>query len=157
MRSVAPGDDAVTLTFGSGGTLSAPLVIAADGRRSLCRAAAGIAVDERDYRQAALTVCFKHTRPHHDTSTEFHTPSGPFTLVPLPGLRSSLVWVLDPAQADTVKALNDGELAAEIERASHSILGKIRSSRGAGCFRCRSRPPSASAPGASRWWAKPPM
>src|ERR1019366_6929893 len=86
---------------------SAPLLIAADGRRSLCRAAAGIAIDERDYSQVALTVCLTHTRPHHDSSTEFHTPSGPFTLVPLPGLRSSLVWVLDPAQADVIAALND--------------------------------------------------
>jgi 2-octaprenyl-6-methoxyphenol hydroxylase len=132
--SVAPGDDAVTVTLRGGGTLSAPLLIAADGRRSLCRAAAGIAVDERDYRQAALTVCLTHTRPHHDTSTEFHTPSGPFTLVPLPGLRSSLVWVLDPAQADAIAALDNAGLAAEIERASHSILGKIEVEPGRGLF-----------------------
>jgi 2-octaprenyl-6-methoxyphenol hydroxylase len=134
VRSVAPGSDAVTVTLRSGATLSAPLLIAADGRRSLCRAAAGIAVDERDYSQVALTVCLKHTRPHRDTSTEFHTPSGPFTLVPLPGLRSSVVWVLDPAQADAIKALNDAELAAEIERASHSILGKITVEPGSGLF-----------------------
>ncbi len=134
VSSVAPGDDAVTVTLRSGGKLRAPLLIAADGRRSLCRAVAGIAVDERDYTQAALTVCLKHTRPHHDTSTEFHTPSGPFTLVPLPGLRSSLVWVLDPAQADAIAALDNGELAAEIERASHSILGKIEVEPGRGQF-----------------------
>src|ERR1019366_6671552 len=132
VRSVAPHDDAVTVA--SGDKLSAPLLIAADGRRSLCRAAAGIAVDERDYSQIALTVCLKHTRPHHDSSTEFHTPSGPFTLVPLPGLRSSLVWVLDPAQADVIAALDDAELAAEIERASHSILGKIAVEPGRGVF-----------------------
>src|SRR5450830_719181 len=113
VRSVAPHDDAVTVTLKSGATLSAPLLIAADGRRSLCRAAAGIAVDERDYSQVALTVCFKHTHPHHDSSTEFHTPSGPFTLVPLPGLRSSLVWVLDPAQAEAIKALDDVERSEE--------------------------------------------
>jgi 2-octaprenyl-6-methoxyphenol hydroxylase len=134
VRSVAPHEDAVTVTLKSGATLSAPLLIAADGRRSLCRAAAGITVDERDYSQVALTVCLKHTRPHHDTSTEFHTPSGPFTLVPLPGLRSSLVWVLDPAQADAIKALSDADLAAEIERASHSILGKIAVEPGRGVF-----------------------
>jgi 2-octaprenyl-6-methoxyphenol hydroxylase len=134
VRSVAPRDDAVTVTLKSGGKLSAPLLIAADGRRSLCRAAAGIAVEERDYKQVALTVCVKHTRPHRDTSTEFHTPSGPFTLVPLPGQRSSLVWVLDPAQADVIAGLNDAELAAEIERASHSILGKITVEPGRGVF-----------------------
>ena len=134
VRGVAPHADTVTLTLASDATLSAPLVVAADGRKSLCRAAAGIAVDEREYRQAALTVCLTHTRPHHDTSTEFHTPSGPFTLVPLPGNRSSVVWVLDPAQAETIKALDDNELAAEIVRASHSILGKITVEPGRGLF-----------------------
>jgi 2-octaprenyl-6-methoxyphenol hydroxylase len=133
-RAVTPGDDAVTLTLKSGGKLSAPLVVAADGRRSLCREAAGIEVDERNYPQVALTVCLKHTRPHCDTSTEFHTPYGPFTLVPLPGLRSSLVWVLDPAQADRVKDLSNEELGLEIERASHSILGKITVEPGRGLF-----------------------
>jgi len=134
VRSVTPADEAVTVTFKSGRKLSAPLLIAADGRRSLCREAAGIAVDERDYPQVALTVCLKHTRPHHDSSTEFHTPRGPFTLVPLPGLRSSLVWVLDPAQADVIRGLDEAALAAEIERASHSILGKITVEPGRGQF-----------------------
>ena len=132
--SVTPGDDAVTVTLKSGAEVSAPLLIAADGRRSLCRAAAGIAVDERDYKQVAVTACLKHSRPHRDTSTEFHTVSGPFTLVPLPGLRSSLVWVLDPAQAEVIAALDDAELAAEIERSSHSILGKITIEPGRGVF-----------------------
>ena len=134
VRSVTPGDDAVTVTLRSGAEVSAPLLIAADGRRSLCRAAAGIAVDERDYKQVAVTACLKHTRPHRGTSTEFHTVSGPFTLVPLPGLRSSLGWVLDPAQADVIAALDDADLAAEIERASHSILGKITIEPGRGVF-----------------------
>jgi 2-octaprenyl-6-methoxyphenol hydroxylase len=134
VSAVTPADDAVTVTLKSGDVLSAPLVIAADGRRSLCREAAGIAVDERDYPQIALTVCLKHTRPHRETSTEFHTPHGPFTLVPLPGLRSSLVWVLDPADAERIKDLSNEELGSEIERASHSILGKITVEPGRGLF-----------------------
>jgi 2-octaprenyl-6-methoxyphenol hydroxylase len=134
VRSVTPGEDAVTLTLTTGNTLHAPLAVAADGRRSLCREAAGIDIDARDYPQAALTVCLKHTRPHHDTSTEFHTPSGPFTLVPLPSQRSSVVWVLDPAQADVVREMDDVALAMEIERDSHSILGKITVEPGRGLF-----------------------
>src|SRR5262249_3113935 len=66
-----------------------------------------------------------HSRPHHDTSTEFHTESGPFTLVPLPRRRSSLVFVVDPAEVAKVSMLSDAQLAAEVERRSHSILGKI--------------------------------
>jgi 2-octaprenyl-6-methoxyphenol hydroxylase len=134
VSSIAPGDALVALSLKSGDTLQASLVVAADGRHSLCRAAAGIETDEREYKQVALTVSLKHSRPHRDSSTEFHTPNGPFTLVPLPGQRSSLVWVLDPLHADDIAALDDTELSTEIERASHSILGKIEVEAGRGLF-----------------------
>ena len=134
VSSVEPDDDAVVVSTKGGAKLNAPLVIGADGRRSLCRDAAGIAVDERSYPQVALTVCIEHSRPHRDTSTEFHTPSGPFTLVPLPGQRSSLVWVLNPSQADAIATLDDTALANDVERASHSILGKVKLEPGRGMF-----------------------
>jgi 2-octaprenyl-6-methoxyphenol hydroxylase len=134
VTAVEPGDDNVTVTLQSGEALQAPLAIGADGRQSLCRKAAGIGTEHHDYKQVALTVCLTHSRPHRDTSTEFHTPSGPFTLVPLPGLRSSLVWVLHPHKADEMAALDDDELADEIERAAHSILGKITVEPGRGLF-----------------------
>jgi 2-octaprenyl-6-methoxyphenol hydroxylase len=131
---VAPGDDEVAVTLKGGEVLSAPLAIGADGRRSLCREAAGIGFNERRYRQTALTVNFTHSRPHRDASTEFHTASGPFTLVPLPGNRSSLVWVLEPGEAEAMAALDDDELSDEIEYRSHSILGKIAVEPGRGLF-----------------------
>ncbi len=134
VKTVLSQPDATTVGLMGGEALHAALVVGADGRRSLSRDAAGIEVDDHRYPQVALTVCMRHSRPHHDASTEFHTPTGPFTLVPLPGLRSSLVWVLDPAKADEFAALDDDELSAEIERASHSILGKIIVEPGRGLF-----------------------
>jgi 2-octaprenyl-6-methoxyphenol hydroxylase len=115
----------VTINLDDGGTFVAKLVIAADGRRSRCRAAAGIDTEGWAYPQTALTFTLRHSRPHHDISTEFHRACGPFTLVPLPGLRSSLVFVTDPEDAAHLESLPDGDLAAEIERSAHSILGKI--------------------------------
>ena len=132
-------DSGVTVTLEGGGRIAARLVIGADGRRSLCRAAAGIESDGHAYPQTALTFNLAHTRPHHDTSTEFHTESGPFTLVPLPGERSSLVCVVEPAEAERIAALDDAALDDEIERRSHSILGKITVEPGRGVFRSRSR------------------
>ena len=117
--------DGVTVRCSAGGSVAAHLVIGADGRGSLCRASAGIETDRRSYPQAALTCNLTHSRPHNGTSTEFHTDVGPFTLVPLPGQRSSLVFVLDPDDAPRLAALSDADLSAEIERRSHSILGKV--------------------------------
>ena len=110
------------------------LVIGADGRRSLCRAAAGIETTQRAYPQTALTLNLAHTRPHLDTSSEFHTESGPFTLVPLPGRRSSLVCVLDPAHAAQLAAMGDVGLSVEIERRAHSLLGAMSVEPGRGIF-----------------------
>jgi 2-octaprenyl-6-methoxyphenol hydroxylase len=133
VTDVVANGDAVTVTA-AGESHTAALVIGADGRRSMCRAAAHIDVDEHNYRQIALTVCLTHSRPHRDVSTELHTASGPFTLVPLPGNRSSLVWVLDPVEADEIAALDDAALAMEIERRSQSMLGKMTIERGRGLF-----------------------
>lgn len=137
---VAAAADAVEIdehgvTVRAGGTtVRARLAIGADGRNSLCRAAAGIATESWTYPQVALTFNLAHTRPHDDASTEFHTESGPFTLVPLPGKRSSLVCVAEPAEAERLQALDQTALAAEIERRSHSILGKINVEPGRGAF-----------------------
>ncbi len=132
--AVQPGDHDVTITLDSGARLTARLVVGADGRKSLCRAAAGIETERRDYPQVALTLNLGHARPHHGISTEFHTETGPFTLVPLPGLRSRLVCVVDPAQADDFGALDGAALSAEIERRSHSILGKVTVGDGRNIF-----------------------
>lgn len=131
---VTIGDSEVSISLGNGGRVSARLAIGADGRRSLCRATAGIETESRSYPQTALTFNLAHARPHGDTSTEFHTESGPFTLVPLPGLRSSLVCAVSPADAPRLTALPDAELATEIERRSHSLLGKVAMEPGRGVF-----------------------
>ncbi len=126
-RVTAIHDDHVELTIdGEAPTPRAfALVVAADGRRSAARQAAGIEVREWTYPQVALTASFAHSRPHRDVSTEFHTETGPFTLVPLPGQRSSLVCIVKPEEAERLAALDDVSLGREIERRGHSILGKI--------------------------------
>jgi 2-octaprenyl-6-methoxyphenol hydroxylase len=106
-------------------TIHARLLVGADGRNSMAREAAGIGVNEWRYEQSALVVNLRHTLPHNDTSTEFHTETGPFTLVPLRDNRSSLVCVETAEGAARLAALPDNELAQEIERRSASILGKV--------------------------------
>jgi 2-octaprenyl-6-methoxyphenol hydroxylase len=132
--AIAIGDNDVTVALAGGGALTARLIVGADGRRSICRAAAGIETEHRSYPQTALTFSLAHGRPHHDISTEFHTPQGPFTLVPLPGRRSSLVWVVAPEEAERLGERDAAGLEEEIERRSHSILGKIEVEPGHGAF-----------------------
>jgi 2-octaprenyl-6-methoxyphenol hydroxylase len=123
--SAAPDAGSIAVTLEDGTHASAKLVVAADGRRSRMREAAGIAVNEWRYNQAALVCNLRHTRPHNFASTEFHTETGPFTLVPLPGDRSSLVWADKPAECERRLELSDDDLAAEIAERSAWILGDV--------------------------------
>lgn len=132
-QAVATDSGGVTVTLPDQ-VVRARLVIGADGARSLCRAAAGIGSDRHAYPQNALTLNLAHDRPHGNGATEFHTEHGPLTLVPLPGERSSVVCVLDPATAQALSVTPDAELSAEIERRAHSLLGKMRAEPGRGLF-----------------------
>jgi 2-octaprenyl-6-methoxyphenol hydroxylase len=123
-ETVSPEDADVAVRT-RGKSLSARLVIGADGRQSLCREAAGIEVRRRELNQAAATFNIGHSRPHRNISTEFHTPHGPCVFVPLPGDRCSVVWVAAPKEAERLIALTDDELSEAAERQSHSILGRI--------------------------------
>lgn len=121
--TIEPGKVIATLSDGT--TVESPLAVAADGRNSPARQAAGISATARTLPQAALVLNFAHSRDHAFASTEFHTETGPFTLVPLPGRRSSLVWVLRPETAREFADLDDAALSLRIERQMQSMLGRV--------------------------------
>ncbi|MCA1440232.1 UbiH/UbiF family hydroxylase [Ensifer sp. IC4062] len=118
-------EEGVRIGLDDGRTIIADLIIGADGRRSTVREAAGISVLTWSYPQTAIVLNFSHELPHYDVSTEFHTEAGPFTQVPLPGNRSSLVWVQKPRDAEETLKLAPDVLSRTIEDRLQSILGKV--------------------------------
>ncbi len=131
--------DAVRATLADGHRVEAKLVVAADGRASLTRTKAGIGARSWTYPQVALTALLAHEKPHRHVSTEFHTRSGPCTLVPLRGLggkpnRSSLVWLMSAEDADRRRGLDPAVLAREIELQVNSCLGRIEVEGACGFF-----------------------
>ncbi len=129
---IAESDVLVHATQGT--SLTAHLIVGADGRQSLCRDAAGIEVKRKRLDQSALTFNIALSRPHRNASTEFHTPHGPCVFVPLPGQRCSVVWVTTPKDAQRLMALGDDELAAACEKQSHSIFGRVTIEPGRNLF-----------------------
>lgn len=126
MLEAEQSDDLVRLVLEDGSEITALAALAADGRGSRMRDAIGIRVKTWSYPQTALVLNFSHTIAHADTSTEFHTERGPFTQVPLPGKRSSLVWAVKPEEADGIGSLPRDELNAEVESRMRSILGAVQ-------------------------------
>jgi 2-octaprenyl-6-methoxyphenol hydroxylase len=115
----------VSVTTTSGQRIEARVVLAADGRNSILREAAGIRTNRWSYDQSALVTSFAHTGPHDGISTEYHKGAGPFTTVPMPGNRSAIVWMERPQRASELMALSDAELAAEIQIGTHGELGRV--------------------------------
>lgn len=105
------------------------LVIAADGRNSHIRQAAGIDVKTTRYGQKALAFAVTHPKPHEYVSTEIHRSGGPFTLVPLPdynGLNSSaVVWMETGIEADRLASLPVAAFEAAMNIRSCELFGPL--------------------------------
>lgn len=115
----------VRLALDDGTALTPRLAVAADGRTSLLRAAAGLATSTWTYPQSALVCNLRTSRPHLSVCTEFHGRNGPFVLVPLPGDAVSIVLVEAPGIIQRLAGLDDTALAGELERRAHHILGRF--------------------------------
>jgi len=117
----------VTLTDGS--LISCRLVIAADGRSSPMRDAAGIGVKTMRYGQKALAFAVTHPQPHQNVSTEIHRSGGPFTLVPLPDYQgkssTAIVWMETGPEVDRLANLPVPEFEAAMNERSCGILGEL--------------------------------
>lgn len=105
--------------------INAKLLVGADGRNSPVRKAAGIEATRRPYGQKAVTCIFRHTRPHDETSVEFHRSGGPFTYVPMPNNQCSVVWVEKDADADALLKLPKQAFTKALEDRTRGKLGKV--------------------------------
>ena len=121
------GEARVGLSDGS--RVRARLVIAADGRNSAIRQAAGIGVKTTRYGQKALAFAVTHPIPHANVSTEIHRSGGPFTLVPLPDHEgrpsSAVVWMEEGPEVARLAALPTAEFEAEMNIRSCHLFGPL--------------------------------
>ena len=116
----------VGVTLSDGSYIEASLLVAADGARSKLRERAGIATHGWDYDQSGIVVTVGHERDHQGRAEEHFLPAGPFAILPLKGLRSSLVWTENRAEAARIVALDENEFHAELERRFGLKLGEIK-------------------------------
>ncbi|WNL43017.1 UbiH/UbiF/VisC/COQ6 family ubiquinone biosynthesis hydroxylase [Halomonas sp. PAMB 3264] len=114
-----------TVELDNGKTLSAELVVGADGANSKLRELAGIDIATHDYRQRAMIINVETALPQQDVSWQCFTPTGPLAMLPLPGHRASLVWYDEPNAIQAREALDDDALMDAIEAAFPKRLGSI--------------------------------
>jgi 2-octaprenyl-6-methoxyphenol hydroxylase len=123
------GEYGVVVSLEDGRKLSAPLLVAADGRNSSTREQAGIAVARWKYDHQAIVSVLRHERPHEHVAYEIFYPTGPFALLPMNddkvGHRSAIVWSVRDEDAAGWLSLNDEDFAAEAQTAMGGFLGEI--------------------------------
>ena len=119
----------VKVSLDDGTELRAPLLVAAEGRNSPTREAAGIRLAKWRYDHRAIVGTLSHARPHDDVAYEIFYPAGPFALLPMlddaTGHRSAIVWSVAERDAAGMLALSDADFAAEAEAAMGGFLGKV--------------------------------
>lgn len=122
------GEARVSLSDGS--RVRTRLVIAADGRNSPMRQAAGIGVKTTRFGQKALAFAVTHPIPHDNVSTEIHRTGGPFTLVPLPDFdgrpSSAIVWMDDGPKSEARMKLDPEAFEAEMSERSCHLFGPLK-------------------------------
>jgi 2-octaprenyl-6-methoxyphenol hydroxylase len=120
------GPGLAKVTLADGRVIQAPLIVAADGRNSPAREAAGIKLIGWPYDQMGLVATVEHELPHHGRAEEHFTPSGPFAILPLPGNRSSLVWTERGEAAQRILAMDDDGFLAELRHRFGTHLGEVK-------------------------------
>jgi 2-octaprenyl-6-methoxyphenol hydroxylase len=117
--------NAINVALAGGVTISARLLVGADGARSQIREHAGIATHGWNYDQSAIVTTVAHERDHNGRAEEHFLPAGPFAILPLTGKRCSIVWTEDTREADRIVALPDDQFHAELEKRFGLQLGDI--------------------------------
>lgn len=125
VAEIARGEGMATVTLADGTVLTAPLIVGADGRRSMVRDSAGIAIRQHDYHQTAIVCTVAHEKPHGNIAHEHFLPAGPFAILPLSGNRSGIVWTERSSVAPAIMREDEPGFLAELRSRFGEFLGAI--------------------------------
>jgi 2-octaprenyl-6-methoxyphenol hydroxylase len=116
---------AATLTLEDEKTVTARVIIGADGRQSGTAERAGISRTGWSYDQTALVCAIAHEKPHQGIAHQFFMPSGPLAILPLKGNRSSIVWSEKSDLAQQINGLSDEKYLQILRPRFGDFLGEI--------------------------------
>jgi 2-octaprenyl-6-methoxyphenol hydroxylase len=115
----------ITAELNDGQTLAASLVVAAEGRQSRLRDAAGIKTTGWDYGQRGIVANVAFSEPHHGIAIQHFLPGGPFAVLPLKNNRACITWSAAEAEAQRVLALDESAFLAELDKRIGGRFGTI--------------------------------
>lgn len=135
--ALAIDEDSACLTLTDGRQLKSRLIVAADGRDSWVRQAAGIGARNTPYDEKGVVANFRCEKPHRNTAFQWFRPDGVLAYLPLPGDYMSMVWSAPDTLADELVALSPEALAARVGEAGAFRLGTLETVTPAAAFPLR--------------------
>ena len=123
---VSIGDDTAQLVLADGRTLSAKLLVGADGRDSWLRNQVGLAAIDTPYHEKGVVANFECETAHQNTAYQWFRDDGVLAWLPLPGKRISMVWSTPDPHAAELLALAPDALCARVSAAGTHTLGALR-------------------------------
>ena len=124
-KNCKPAPGSIDVELEDGRTLSARLLIGADGMKSPVRHAAGIEVQGRDYGKSVFAANVTLSRPHDGIARQLFTPEGPFATLPLPGNRANLAWYMKRGAPEALARLPKEEVEAELNHRFAHFAGTM--------------------------------
>jgi 2-octaprenyl-6-methoxyphenol hydroxylase len=124
-ESLTLSEHAAEVALRDGSLISASLVVAADGKTSKLRDAAGIKTLRRSYDQTGIVTTVKFSEPHNGVAIQHFLPGGPFAILPLKGNRACITWSSEREEAARVTALDDDGFVAELDLRIGGRFGSI--------------------------------
>lgn len=115
-----------TCQLDNGQTVSARLVVAADGANSWTRQQAGITVNSKPYHQLGVVANFELSAPHFGTARQWFKQDSILAWLPLPGQRMSMVWAQTEAAAANLMALDQKSFCQKVRAAGFGEWGELR-------------------------------
>lgn len=118
--------DQASLTLDNGDSLSARLIIGADGAQSWVRQQAGIGINARPYQQKGVVANFNCAKPHGNIARQWFRQDGILAWLPLAGQRISIVWSCFDEQADALLAMDHAAFTEAVATAGQHSLGQLQ-------------------------------
>ncbi|MDC0011830.1 UbiH/UbiF/VisC/COQ6 family ubiquinone biosynthesis hydroxylase [Octadecabacter sp.] len=113
------------LILASGKTVTAKLIVGADGRASGTAERAGIKRTGWGYGQTAIVCAVEHELPHGSIAHQFFMPTGPLAILPLPDNCCSIVWSETETRTTKIMAMDDTDFLDALRPAFGSFLGEL--------------------------------
>lgn len=122
--SIMFGESEAWLNLESGKAITAKLVVGADGANSWLRNQVNIPLTHWDYGHSALVANIRTVENHTETARQIFRPEGPLAFLPLSESNlSSIVWSLDPLNAENLVSMPEDEFNKQLTAAFDNHLG----------------------------------